>query len=291
MRKVLLFLLLPVLTSCGRKDSPGNEAIITVSIGPFKYFVEAIAGNDFKVNVMVPPGSDPHIYEPFPEQINKLRRSVGYISNGYLGFEMTWMDRFQETNKTMKKLSLGDKIDLLDHDHQTEGEHVESADPHYWVSPKCALIMAASLKDFLSELNPEKKVAYDSNYQKLVIKILNLDKKAEELFSAMGGRSFMIYHPNLGYLARDYDLVEVTVEFEGKEPPPSRLKELIDLARREKLNTIFVQKEYDAKNANAVAREIGAKVIIIDPLSENWYDSTLDIINQLYSSLADTVKN
>jgi len=291
MRKVLLFLLISLLSSCGRKDPLGNEQIITVSIGPFKYFVEALAGNDFKVNVMVPPGSDPHIYEPFPEQINKLRRSVGYVSNGYLGFEMTWLDRFYETNKTMKKLSLGDKIDLLDHDHQHEGEHVESADPHYWVSPKCALIMAASLKDFLSELNPEKKVAYDSNYQKLVIKILNLDKKAEELFSAMGGRSFMIYHPNLGYLARDYDLVEVTVEFEGKEPPPSRLKELIDFARKERLNTIFVQKEYDAKNANAVAQEIGAKVIIIDPLSENWHDSTLEIIEQLYSSLADTVKN
>ena len=66
------------------------------------------------VNVMVPAGSDPHIYEPFPEQINKLRNSVGYISNGYLGFEMNWLDRFYETNKVMKKLSLGDNIIPLD---------------------------------------------------------------------------------------------------------------------------------------------------------------------------------
>jgi len=291
MRKAFLFLLLLFLISCGRKDPAVSEQIITVSIGPFRYFVEGIAGNDFIVNVMVPPGSNPHIYEPFPEQINKLRRSAAYISNGYLGFEMTWLDRFYETNKKMKKLSLGDMIDPLDHDHQHEGEHVEHADPHYWVSPKCALIMAASLKDFLCELKPERKEAYETNYRQLVEKIMVIDNKAEEFFSSMSGRSFMIYHPNLGYLARDYGLTEVSVEFEGKEPPPSRLKELIDLARKEKLNTVFVQKEYDAKNANAIAAEIGASVKIIDPLSENWYDSTLEILEKLYSSLADTVKN
>jgi len=291
MRKVLLFLLILFLISCGRKEPQGKEPVITVSIGPFRYFVEGIAGNDFIVNVMVPPGSNPHIYEPFPEQINNLRRSVAYISNGYLGFEMTWLDRFYETNRTMKKLSLGDKIEPLADNHEHEGGHVENADPHYWVSPRCAMIMAASLKDFLCELKPERKEIYETNYKQLVLNIMDVDKRAEELFSKMSGRSFMIYHPNLGYLARDYGLTEVSVEFEGKEPPPSRLKELIDLARKEKLNTIFVQKEYDAKNAKAIAREIGATVKIIDPLSENWHDSTLEIIEQLYSSLADTAKN
>ena len=102
------------MISCGRKGSDSGDKIITVSIAPFKYFVEEIAGNDFTVNVMVPAGADPHIYEPFPEQINKLRKSVGYISNGYLGFEMNWLDRFYETNQTMKRLSLGDSIDPLD---------------------------------------------------------------------------------------------------------------------------------------------------------------------------------
>ena len=81
-----------------------GDRIITVSIAPFKYFVEEIADSDFRVNIMVPPGSDPHVYEPFPDQINKLRKSEAYISNGYLGFEMTWLERFYETNNTMKKL-------------------------------------------------------------------------------------------------------------------------------------------------------------------------------------------
>ena len=88
MRKIFLLLLACIFISCGRDADDSRDKIITVSIAPFKYFVEEIAGDDFKVNIMVPPGANPHIYEPFPEQINKLRKSVAYISNGYLGFEI-----------------------------------------------------------------------------------------------------------------------------------------------------------------------------------------------------------
>lgn len=290
MRKVIFFLFTYIIVSCGRQGANTSERIITVSIAPFKYFVEAIAGDDFKVNVMVPAGSDPHIYEPFPEQISKLRKSEGYISNGYLGFEMNWLDRFYETNKSMKRLSLGDNINPLVSGHQHEGEHVEGADPHYWVSPKCASIMASSVKEFLSGLNPSRNLKYAENYQAFILKIQDLDKKGEELFSTVQKRSFMIYHPNLAYLARDYGLEEIAVEFEGKEPPPSRLKELIDHGRQNGVKTIFVQREYDTKNAKAIAEEIGAELKIIDPLSEDWLKSTTDIVNALYKSLAQDSK-
>jgi zinc transport system substrate-binding protein len=290
MRKTFCFLFLFLTLSCGRHTVDTNERIITVSIAPFKYFVEAIAGDDFKVNVMVPAGSDPHVYEPFPEQINKLRKSVGYISNGYLGFEMNWLDRFYETNKSMKRLSLGENIDPLVSGHQHEGEHIEGADPHYWVSPKCAIKMALSVKDFLSGLNPSQSLKYKANYQSFILKIQDLDKKALELFSTVKKRSFMIYHPNLAYIARDYGLEEIPVEFEGKEPPPARLKELIDHARVDGVKTIFVQREYDTKNAKAIAGEIGAKLKIIDPLSEDWLKSTSDILYALSESLTEDSK-
>jgi zinc transport system substrate-binding protein len=290
MRKFLWLFMPLVLISCGQNKNVGSVPVITVSIAPFSYFVEQIAGSDFEVNIMVPAGSNPHIYEPFPEQITKLRSSVAYISNGYLGFEMTWLDRFYETNKTMKKLSLAEGIEPLDSGHQHEGDHVEGADPHYWVSPKCAKVMAASVNELLCTLNPSRKDLYLLNYNRLISRIDSVDKKCEELFTGLAGRSFMIYHPNLGYLARDYGLEEISVEFEGKEPPPARLKELIDKARSERLSTIFVQKEYDAKNARAIAGEIGIGITIIDPLSANWYNAENDIINSVYSSLTNNNK-
>ena len=273
--------------SCGQQNNDSDAKIITVSIAPFRYFVEEIAGEDFLVNVMVPPGADPHIYEPFPEQVSKLRLSEGYISNGFLGFEMIWLNNFYEVNTKMKKLSLKDKIEpLISEDHH-EGEHVEGADPHYWVSPKCALIIASSVKDFLIELNPDGRQKYEENYSILISKIHNLDSEAKELFSVVRNRSFMIFHPNLGYMARDYGLEEISVEYEGKEPSPSRVKDLIDRARKDGMKTVFVQKEYDTKHAKAIAREIGGDVKIIDPLSEEWLTTTTEIIHAIHSSLTN----
>jgi len=290
MRRIFCFLIVVFVISCGQQRSDTGEKIITVSISPFKYFVEEIAHNDFKINVMVPSGADPHTYEPVPDQINQLRKSVAYISNGYLGFEMTWLGRFYETNRTMKRLSLGDKIDPIVSGHHHEGEHVEGADPHYWVSPKCAFILASSVKEFLVSLNPLHKQEYETNYQVLVLKIQEVDNKARELFSGMQNKSFMIYHPNLAYVARDYGLEEIPVEFEGKEPPPSRMKDLIDRARKDNLKIIFVQREYDTKNAKAIAGEIGAEIKIIDPLSENWQKATMDIIEAINKSLIKSSK-
>jgi len=289
-RKIFCFLVLVLLISCGRQSKNRDERIITVSIAPYRYFVEAISGDDFKVNVMVPAGSDPHIYEPFPEQISKLRMSVGYISNGYLGFEMNWLDRFYESNRSMKKLSLGDKINPIVSEHQHEGEHVEGADPHYWVSPKSAYFMAAEVRDFLIMLNPPEAMKYQAKYDSLILRIQNLDKMTEDLFFTVKNKTVLIYHPNLAYLARDYGLTEIPVEFEGKEPPPSRMRELIDLARKENIKTIFIQREYDTKNAKAIAAEIGAELKVIDPLSEDWLVSTSDIINAVYKSLTESVK-
>jgi zinc transport system substrate-binding protein len=290
MRKIFFLLISCFALSCGRNSADSGNKIITVSIAPFKYFVEEIAGNDFTVNIMVPAGADPHTYEPFPDQINKLRKSVAYISNGYLGFEMNWLDRFYETNMTMKRLSLGDRIDPLTSIHKHDGGHIEGADPHYWVSPSCAMIIASAVKELLSELNPSQKQKYETNYQILISKIKEVDNKARELFLNVQKKCFMIYHPNLAYIARDYGLEEIPVEFEGKEPTPSRMRELIDRARKDNLKTIFVQIEYDTKSAKAIAGEIGAHIVLIDPLSENWQKSTMDIINALYKSLLESSK-
>jgi zinc transport system substrate-binding protein len=284
MKRLVLFIAICAGLSCNRNSTETGGKIITVSIAPYSYFIREIAGSDFNVNIMVPPGSNPHIYEPYPGQISSLRKSVAYISNGYLGFEMTWLDRFYEMNKTMKRVSLGDKIITIVSTDKHQGEHSEGADPHYWVSPSCALIMASEVRDLLCQLNPAAQQRYESNCDSLIIKIKAADIKAKSLFTGFAGESFMIYHPNLAYLARDYGLKEIAVEFEGKEPPPSRLKELIDLAASKNIKTIFVQREYDSKNAREIAREIGGQVVVIDPLSENWQKSTNDIIDALYYS-------
>ncbi len=119
-------------------------------------------------------------------------------------------------NRKMKKLSLGDAIDPIAPEDHNDGDHIETADPHYWVSPMCAMKMAASVRDFLIELDPVNRVEYSGNFKILAGKIGEVDSLAKELSSSLAGKPFLIYHPNLGYLARDYGLKEIAIEKEGE---------------------------------------------------------------------------
>jgi len=290
MKKFLLIPVLLIIIACNTGKSDSGKPVITVSISPFSYFVREIAGDDFIVNVMIPAGVNPHFYEPYPDQISSLKRSVAYISNGYMGFEMAWLERFYKMNENMRKLTLGELIEPIEtgHNHDGDSDHTGAVDPHFWVSPKSAMAIALSVKDLLCDINPGNSEVYEMNYNDLIRKISELDRRAEHLFSDLKGMRFMIYHPNLAYLARDYGLIEIAVEFEGKEPSPSRLKELVDIAVKENISMIFVQKEFDVRNAKTISDETGAEIKIIDPLSEDWLASTNDIINGLYNS---AVKN
>jgi zinc transport system substrate-binding protein len=285
MKRLVVYFFLLIIASCNQTGPKNGGKTITVSIPPFKYFIDVIGGRDFNVNIMIPPGANPHIYEPVPDQITNLRKSVAYVSDGYLGFEMTWLDRLYETNRNMKRLSLGTNIDLIR--PSVQQEHTEGADPHYWVSPKCARVMASEIKDLLTGINPGKSKEYTRNYDSLVKSIDSLDHEAGMLFSQCKQKAFMIFHPTLGYLARDYGLLQIAVENEGKEPNPALLKELIDYVRSNNIKVIFVQKEYDVKNARAIAAETGARIETIDPLSEDWARSMHEIINALYKSFKE----
>jgi zinc transport system substrate-binding protein len=290
MQKLLIYLVLPLLVSCSIANHYDKRDIITVSISPFKYFVESIAGDDFDVNVMVPAGADPHIYEPVPDQITALSRSVAYISDGHLGFEITWLDRFFEANRKMKRLSLAQNIDLIEADEHPSGHNSEGADPHFWVSPKSALVMAGSVKSLLCTLKPENCGKYEKNFSRLSDTIESIDKKAIQMFSGYEGKEFMIYHPALGYLARDYHLKQLAVENEGKEPTPSSMKKLIDEAYSGNIKIIFIQKGFDTKNAGAIASGTGAVLKTIDPLGEDWPKDVSDIIDALHESLVKSTK-
>lgn len=284
MNKLIRYIVIAlVLSSCSGSQKSSND-IITVSISPFRYFVETIGGSDFRINVMVPAGADPHIYEPVPEQIAVLSRSVAYISDGYLGFEITWLDRFYEANTRMIKLSLADKIKLIGPEEHPEGGHSEGADPHYWISPGCAKIIAGSVKSLLCNLKPENISKYERNFEILSDTIDYYDRIADSLLSGYRGKSFMIFHPALGYIARDYGINQISVESEGKEPTPSSMKDLIDVAKQENIRIIFIQKGFDTKNAGAIASEIGAELKEIDPLAENWPNSISEIISSIHQS-------
>ncbi len=278
---LVLFIL--IIAGCTHRTVDQGQRVITVSIEPFRFFASEIAGDSYSINVIVPPGASPATYEPPPAVIKGISNSDMMIINGYLGFEMAWIDRMIGLNEKVKVLKLADSQDLIasgSHRHN-DITHYTGVDPHFWVSPLCARIIARDIRDFLVKNDPDREEIYNSNYMRLDSLILDTDSYIRSILSDSGKKSFMIFHPSLTYFARDYGLEQIAVETEGKEPSPSELKELIDNGREKNLKTIFVQREFDMKNARLIGKEIGAETVVIDPLSNEWVGSLKEIAENI----------
>ncbi|MGL4994081.1 MAG: metal ABC transporter solute-binding protein, Zn/Mn family [Bacteroidales bacterium] len=272
------------LHSC---QSPApSKPTIAVTILPQKYFAEAIGGDIFDIFCVVPQGSSPESFDPSPSLILQLGKSIGYLQVGQLGFELAWMNKIKQNNPNLEIFTLDKSITPIigghacndpEHNH----EHSEGVDPHYWSSPKAARQMAINICEAFIKLKPEFEQTFNENLETLLLEIDQTDQLFANTVANLDNRTFMIYHPSLAYIARDYNLEQIAIEDNGKEPTPSHLKELIDRARRDSVKVIFIQQEFDIKNAEIVAKESGAKVIQIDPLSFNWSEETVKIAKSI----------
>ena len=266
---------------------------LTVSILPQKFFVSRIAGDRWKINVMIPPGHNPATYEPTAFQMKNLSNSSIYFRIGHIPFEATWMKTFISLNPGMKVVDTSLGIDIIrsqgHHHHAIPGDsHHESRgiDPHIWLSPVSVKTIARHIYQNLAKADPPYQSVYHKNYQKFLIEISELDLEIKRVFNDISRKKFLVFHPAWSYFSRDYGLIQIPIEIEGKHPRPADLKKLIDLARSEGIRVIIVQKQFDTHSAKAIMKEINGQVIQLDPLSENWSSNLKSITMQLKNILS-----
>ena len=287
---VFLFLSL-VLSSCSSKTD--TEPVITVSIEPLRYFAEAIGGDKYTVKSMVGAGLNPEDYDPTPRQMVDLGKSQAYFEVGSLGFEQAWMDRIRENNPQLQLFTMSEGFDLMQapedtlhaeekHDGAGAHGHVHAgADPHIWSSFSGARQIARNTLQAFITLDPENEAYYRANYRTLLDEIGQTEREVSQDLDSLQTRTFIIYHPALTYLAREFGLTQLSIEFDGKEPTPAQLKKLIETARENGVKVVFVQMEFDRKNAELIAGETGCELVSINPLSYDWNGEMLRIAQAL----------
>lgn len=286
-KEFIIFILLMIflfLLSCKSSTQKQEEHVLTVTIEPQRFFLERIVGEHFKVNTLVPPGSSPETYEPAPAVMVDLGKSDAYFKVGFLGFENAWSENLQQNNPNVKIVDCSAGIDLIyeSQDHPDEhGHHHGGADPHVWSSPKTAKVFVKNMFDAVIAIDPSNKDQYQQNFDSLSILIDKTDSVVTNMLKDIPSRSFIIYHPALAYFARDYGLKQYTIEFEGKKPSPVQIKNIVDLAKKENINIVFVQLGFDSKNAEVIAKEIGANVYTINPLAYEWGEEMIRIASIL----------
>ena len=285
----LLLVLVLSIQAC--KTQKQDTRTVSVSILPQKYFVEKIAGDYLNVNVMVPPGMSPATCDLSTEQLKKLYDSDLCYTIGYLPFEITHLYPVLKNRSDIRLINHSEGIELISgscghtHEEGEESTHEGGVDPHIWLSPRYARQMATTILSVLSEKYPEQKEKFETNYQQLVSEIDSVNVHANRILSEKQHKSFLIYHPALTYFAKDYGMEQISIEDEGKEPHPAHLKKIIDTAKEKDIRIIFIQSQFDVNNAKAIAGEIGATVIPIDPLSEKWTEEMNQLIGILETNL------
>ncbi len=283
-RKALIIIMVFIgflLNSCKSKEDKDRN-LVTVSILPQKYFVKNIAKEKFSVNVMIPPGASPATYEPTTKQMQLLSKSEVYFRIGHIEFEKTWMSKFMSTNPKLEIVDLSENVNLLEgHSHSPEEFNIHSVDPHIWVSPPIAKTIAKNTLFTFERIDRYNEHFYKKNFNNLIKEIDSVHQAVKESLKGLETRKIIIYHPALTYYAREYGLEQIAIENDGKEPSPAKIKEIIDIAKENGIKKIFIQKQFSKDKAKTVADAIGAEIVSINPLAENWKKSILHITEQI----------
>ncbi|MCB1800772.1 MAG: zinc ABC transporter substrate-binding protein [Gammaproteobacteria bacterium] len=301
MQKLLLLLVLLIVQGVGLAE----PLRVFASVVPIQAFVEKIGGQHVDARAMVRPGFNPHTYDPTPQQISALSGAALYVRTG-VPFEKAWMDRIRSANPEMQVLDARDGIALREmeaHSHDEPGHHTEHAertahggvnggheshddhgkheghageheqDAHVWVSPPLVRQMIGRIRDKLAEMAPEHAAEFARNHDAFIAELEALDLELHALLDPLSNRRFMVFHPAWGYFADTYRLVQVPIEDQGKQPGARALAALIDQAKGDRIKVVFVQPQFDKRQARRVAQAIGGAVIAVDPLAADYVDN------------------
>jgi zinc transport system substrate-binding protein len=273
---------------------PAAKLKVFVSILPESYFVERIGGTHVDCQTLVGPGQSPHIFEPTPREIARLADARLFFRIGW-PFEVRLLEKAAAVNPTLKIIDLRNGITLrwmtaaeAHHDEQAAEKHEHAAgdaDPHSWLNPRNAAIMAATIARALEAADPAHAADYQANLRTLQADLAALDAKLAATLAPLKGRQLFVYHPAFGYFADAYGLKQVPVEVEGKEPTARQLAALVDRARAAGARVIFVQPQFSARNAEAVAKAIGGAVVPFDDLAKDYIANLSDMADKVRTAL------
>jgi zinc transport system substrate-binding protein len=277
---------LPAHASSGE----GGRIRAFVSILPQAYLVERIGGDHVEVRILVGEGQEPHTFEPTPAQMAALAQSDVYFTIG-VPFETALLPRIRSL---FPHLSIADtirgvRLRYFEDEHAVHAHHLPDAhahsgrapDPHTWLDPGRAKIMAKNIALCLKTLDPGHSDEYGRNLERLGQDLDRADAQIARILEPLKGRRIYVFHPAFGYLCEAYGLEQIALETEGKEPGAKQVARIIEKARDEGVRVIFVQSQFSGKAARAVTESIGGVVVPLNPLPRDYLPEIVSLAEEI----------
>ncbi len=279
MKKAVSFFLILFSTlffaSCQNSSSTPKDKAVLVSIAPYAFFVQKIAGDKLPIITLIPEGANPHIYEPKPKEVERVRDASLWIRLGE-SFDQKVYRVLQEQNPHLKIVDVTHGIDLIsmceeEHQHCHHGD--EGKDIHIWLSPKLAKVQAQTIGEALMETFPENRELYTANLETFLTELDQLDQEISELLAPKKGHAILVSHPAFAYFCQDYGLIQLSVEMEGKDPLPQQVTQLLEEARHYAVTTVILEPQYSNKGAELIAKQLQVPTATVDPYSQDYLDN------------------
>lgn len=267
--------------------------------------VANVAGNKADIAVLLPPGTDPHGYEPTPQDIALVNDADVIFANG-AGLEEFLDNLIESAGAGERVVEVNEGVSLIagDTDHEDENdshEHSENtSDPHTWTNPKNALIWVDNIRTALSELDPENASVYQANANAYQSKLRDLDTWVRERVSEIPGgeRVIVTDHRIFNYFAEEYGFKQVGAVVPGystmAEPSAQELAQLEDAIEENDVQAIFVGNTVNPNLAQRIAEDTGVYLVFVytGSLSEmgGKADTYLDYIRYNVNSFVDALK-
>lgn len=297
---ILLTVIIMVISACSTDHKSADSYF--VSILPQKYFVEKIIGTSSQIEVLVKPGESPATYEPTTKQMINLSKAKALFTIG-VAFEDNLIPKLKEQYPTLKVIATDKNVQKHEpadftqlfledykyshnrHEDREEHHHHEGLDPHIWLSPELVKIQVSEIAEYFIAEYPDKADDFSKNRDLFFAELDEVSQEIGEIFSGKEKREFLCFHPSWGYFADQFDLKQIPIEIEGKEPTPREQQRIIEFAQEREIKIIFVQAQFDQRVAASIAEQIGGSVISIDPLAENYLVNLKNIALKLAESM------
>ena len=258
-------------------DAHTMKVKVIASFFPLYDFTRQVAGDRAEVSVMVPPGVEPHDWEPTPRQIQDARNADMLVFNG-AGFE-AWVERIDakfavNTSEGLELLASEGHDEEHEegegHEEERDDEHEHGAfDPHIWLNPVLAKHQVEMIRSGLVTIDPENADYYNTNAARFSSELDELDIFIASELSSCEKSEFIAFHEAFSYFALRYGLTQHAVHQSSPEGEilPQRLRDVINLARQLGISVVYSEDLVDPRLAEVIASELpNGRVLILSPI-------------------------
>lgn len=272
---LILYMLVPSITiQCQNTDIQ----IVAVTVPVYSNILEDLLEGVAEIHVCVPNGISAHTWEPKPRDTMHLQKAILWFGTGE-PFEAKLVPILQQQNCMLRFVDLRQGVDTI---HDGCSEHIHGIDPHVWMSPKQLVKQMHVIEKELTNTFPDHAKEIEKKAANIRTTLIDLDSYIRHTLEDHQGSLFFVSHGAYSYFCKEYNLVQLAIEKEGKEPTVQELVDIVEQAKKHNVHRVFIQKQYPSKAAKRISEQLGIQIQELDPYSKDYFKSMLDITKAIH---------